>query len=232
MESRTPRRCQGTRGRPGAVHPVRDSTGLQPGPRAAPRASRVPPGLAASVALAVWRPRQRLADAGLAAPTAASGLGPLPTASQRPLNLVVITLDTTRADHLGAYGVEGRRDPCPRPPRPRRRALRAGDDDGAADAAGAREHLHRPVPARARRARQRRLLPGPGADDARRDAAGPQGFKTGGFVAAYVLDGKWGIGQGFETYFDDFDSEQVAGQVARRDPAAGQRGRRQSAAVD
>jgi choline-sulfatase len=32
-----------------------------------------------------------------------------------------------------------------------------------------------------------------------------RGFNTGGFVGAYVLDHKWGIAQGFQTYFDDFD---------------------------
>ena len=32
-----------------------------------------------------------------------------------------------------------------------------------------------------------------------------RGFRTGGFVAAYVLDSKWGIDQGFDTYVDDFD---------------------------
>ena len=28
---------------------------------------------------------------------------------------------------------------------------------------------------------------------------------TGGFVGAYVLDRKWGIAQGFDRYFDNFD---------------------------
>lgn len=32
-----------------------------------------------------------------------------------------------------------------------------------------------------------------------------RGWKTGGFVGAYVLDAKWGINQGFDTYFDQFD---------------------------
>ena len=32
-----------------------------------------------------------------------------------------------------------------------------------------------------------------------------RGYATGGFIAAYVLDGKWGINQGFDTYFDNFD---------------------------
>ncbi len=32
-----------------------------------------------------------------------------------------------------------------------------------------------------------------------------RGYDTGAFVAAYVLDSKWGLDQGFDTYFDKFD---------------------------
>ena len=32
-----------------------------------------------------------------------------------------------------------------------------------------------------------------------------KGYRTGGFIGAYVLDSKWGISQGFDTYFDKFD---------------------------
>ena len=32
-----------------------------------------------------------------------------------------------------------------------------------------------------------------------------QGYDTAAFVAAYVLDSKWGLNQGFDTYFDKFD---------------------------
>jgi arylsulfatase A-like enzyme/Tfp pilus assembly protein PilF len=32
-----------------------------------------------------------------------------------------------------------------------------------------------------------------------------RGAATGGFIGAYVLDSKWGINQGFERYFDEFD---------------------------
>ncbi len=32
-----------------------------------------------------------------------------------------------------------------------------------------------------------------------------QGYRTGGFIGAFVLDRRWGIAQGFDTYFDDFD---------------------------
>ena len=47
-----------------------------------------------------------------------------------------------------------------------------------------------------------------------------RGYRTGGFVAAYVLDSKWGVSQGFDTYFDDFDLGQARGPVDRRHPAA------------
>lgn len=32
-----------------------------------------------------------------------------------------------------------------------------------------------------------------------------RGFRTGGFVSSFVLDSRWGIHQGFERYFDEFD---------------------------
>ena len=31
------------------------------------------------------------------------------------------------------------------------------------------------------------------------------GYQTGGFIAAFVLDARWGLDQGFDRYFDDFD---------------------------
>jgi arylsulfatase A-like enzyme/tetratricopeptide (TPR) repeat protein len=33
----------------------------------------------------------------------------------------------------------------------------------------------------------------------------PRGYRTGGFIGAFVLDRRWGIAQGFDTYFDNFD---------------------------
>ena len=37
------------------------------------------------------------------------------------------------------------------------------------------------------------------------------GYSTGGFVSAFVLDARWGIGRGFDTYVDDFDLDSMAG---------------------
>ena len=31
------------------------------------------------------------------------------------------------------------------------------------------------------------------------------GYRTGGFIGAFVLDRRWGIAQGFDTYYDEFD---------------------------
>jgi len=39
------------------------------------------------------------------------------------------------------------------------------------------------------------------------------GFRTGGFVGAYVLDRRWGIAQGFDKYFDDFDVSKAKGSA-------------------
>lgn len=38
------------------------------------------------------------------------------------------------------------------------------------------------------------------------------GYSTGGFVSAFVLDSRFGIHQGFARYFDDFDLDKHAGQ--------------------
>ena len=49
-----------------------------------------------------------------------------------------------------------------------------------------------------------------------------QGYRTGGFVGAFVLDRRWGIAQGFDTYFDNFDLskyELAAGIDAAQRPA-------------
>jgi arylsulfatase A-like enzyme/Tfp pilus assembly protein PilF len=41
-----------------------------------------------------------------------------------------------------------------------------------------------------------------------------KGFRTGGFVGAFVLDRRWGIAQGFDRFFDDFDLEKFGGTPA------------------
>ena len=53
-----------------------------------------------------------------------------------------------------------------------------------------------------------------------------RGFRTGGFVGAYVLDHKWGVAQGFEKYFDNFDLSKYRSVSLSSVERRGQRGRR------
>ena len=48
------------------------------------------------------------------------------------------------------------------------------------------------------------------------------------FIGAYVLDSKWGINQGFDTYFDKFDLSETRAISLGGDSAPGQRGRGQA----
>lgn len=50
-----------------------------------------------------------------------------------------------------------------------------------------------------------------------------KGYRTGGFVGAFVLDRRWGIAQGFDHFFDNFDLakyEQAPGMDAIQRPGA------------
>ena len=122
----------------------------------------------------------------------------------RDFNVVVITLDTTRADRLPCYG---------------RRDVSTPTIDAFA-ARGVRfEHCYAQTPLTlpSHTTLMTGTLP---LFHGIRDNGGffvPQklktmaelfkdkGYETAAFIAAYVLDSKWGLNQGFDTYFDKFD---------------------------
>ena len=118
-------------------------------PGASRRASRVR--WPAIVVLLAGRRRRLVARAHRSA-TQRSRRRPRPADRRRcvpdGLNLLVITLDTTRADRIGRYGYRRRRDADARPPGARRRPVRTDDGVGAAHAAG-------PLPASSRAASRR-----------------------------------------------------------------------------
>ena len=58
-----------------------------------------------------------------------------------------------------------------------------------------------------------------------------EGFRTGGFVGAFVLDAKWGISQGFDHYFDDFELSDTIPPGAERDRTTRGRGHRRRAGL-
>ena len=159
-------------------------------------------------------------------------LGVLPAGVERDrLNLVIVTLDTTRADRLGAYGSKEVQTP----------AFDALAGEGvlfeqAVSVAPLTLPAHSSI-------FTGKFPPEHGVRDNGGFFLGPEqvtlaevlkarGYRTGAFVAAYVLDSKWGLNQGFDTYFDDFDLSQSRAVSLGVDPAARERGRGQGAAVD
>ena len=139
--------------------------------------------------------------------TAPSGaeLGRLPKGvAIGELSLLIVTLDTTRADRLGAYGFEAIETPH------LDRLAREGVlFENAQSVAPLTLPAHSSMftgqfpPAHGVRDNGGFYL---GEEhvvlaELLRDA----GLRTGGFIGSFVLDGKWGISQGFDTYFDDFD---------------------------
>ena len=132
-------------------------------------------------------------------------LGHLPTGvSAADVNLLIVTLDTTRADRIHAYGFDGIETPN------LDRLAREGVlFEQAVSPAPLTLPAHSSIftgvfpPAHGVRDNGGFFL-----DDRQTTLAErlqSRGFTTGGFVGAYVLDHKWGIAQGFRTYFDDFD---------------------------
>ena len=133
-----------------------------------------------------------------------SGGGVADARGEGPYNVVVVTLDTLRADHLGAYGFSEVATP----------AIDSLADDGVLF-----ENAHSTTPL---------TLPAhtsmftgnyplrhgvidnggflvPEEAETLAEVLGGAGYRTGGFVAAYVLDARWRIDQGFDHYVDDFD---------------------------
>jgi arylsulfatase A-like enzyme/Flp pilus assembly protein TadD len=122
----------------------------------------------------------------------------------RDFNVIVITLDTTRADRLPCYG---------------RQDLATPTLDAFA-ARGVRFencYAQTPLTLPSHTTLMTGTLP---LFHGIRDNGGffvpeklktmaelfkDKGYETGAFIAAFVLDSKWGLNQGFDTYYDKFD---------------------------
>lgn len=135
----------------------------------------------------------------------------------RPLNVLLITLDTTRADHLGAYGC----DSCETP---------VLDHLARSGATFDRAYTVAPVTLPSHASILTGLYPAEtglttnGRGRLSEDCVSiteilqANGYKTGAFVSSFVLDSRFGLDQGFSVYGDDLsgaDSE-FAGAHRRR----------------
>jgi choline-sulfatase len=125
-------------------------------------------------------------------------------------NLLLISIDTLRADHLGCYGYAGAQTPVL-------------DNLAARGLRFEQATTVVPLTLPAHCSLMTGAFP---ASHGVRDNGGfylrddqvtlakvlrSQGYRTGGFVGAFVLDSRWGIHQGFERYFDDFDLSKFEG---------------------
>jgi choline-sulfatase len=122
---------------------------------------------------------------------------------ERP-NIVLITLDTTRADHLGCYGYGH-----PTTPNIDALARRGVLFAQAASAAPLTLPAHSSIMTGMYPTYHGVRLNGSTAlSQVQRtlaEALSERGYDTGAFVAAFVLDGRWGLNQGFDVYDDHFD---------------------------
>ncbi len=159
--------------------------------------------IVAVLSVAWWlRAREVRTTSGVALGTLPHGL------SRNRLNLVIVTLDTTRADRIGAYGA---------------RDVRTPTVDGLANDGVLFEQAVSVAPLTLPAHSSiftGKFPPEHGVRDNGGFFLGPEqttlaevlkakGYRTGAFVAAYVLASRWGIGQGFDKYVDDFDLSQV-----------------------
>ena len=124
--------------------------------------------------------------------------------SGRRLDLVLITIDTLRADHLGCYGY---------------RKIETPNLDALAAAGSRFSHAYSPVPITlpAHTAIMTGRYPmGTGMHDFSGNKLPPdtatlatilkaQGYETAAFVSAAVLDSRFGLNAGFDDYYDHFD---------------------------
>ncbi len=144
-------------------------------------------------------------------PPPAGSPGPELTAESEVVSpdIVLVTIDTLRADRIGAYG-----DPLAHTP---------NMDKLAKEAVLFREaHAVTPLTLPSHASILTGLLPrNHGMRDngaLRMDAAVPtlaealqaKGYVTGAFVGAYVLDAAWGLDQGFDTYHAPFHPSEVS----------------------
>ena len=123
--------------------------------------------------------------------------------SRQPRNVLLITIDTLRADAVGAYG-NGRRTPVDRPAGVGGRPLHQRARAQRRHAALPREHPLRPAADRARRPRQRRvpsraLASTRSPRSSRRTATAPAPSS-----ARFPLDSRFGLARGFDVYDDRF----------------------------
>jgi arylsulfatase A-like enzyme/predicted Zn-dependent protease len=150
-------------------------------------------GAAVASLLAACRPaaertlRERLTDSGL----------------ERP-NVLLVTLDTTRADRLSSYGY-----PLPLTPNLDRLATEGARFRSCTTPSAFTQASHASLLTGTYPTYHGVRINGQAAlssvQQTLAEALAGRGYRTGAFVGAFVLDRRWGFDQGFERYDDEFN---------------------------
>ena len=122
----------------------------------------------------------------------------------RQMNVVLVTLDTTRADHIGAYGYTDIETP-------------ALDGLAAEGVTFLRAYSVTPLTLPSHTSLMSGTYPpyhgvrdngafvAPDSLQTLGELFRNAGYRTGAFVSSFVLDRRFGLAQGFDTYFDEFE---------------------------
>ena len=170
-----------------------------------------------------WRSGSAVATAG-ATGRKRRALASLPPAPPGAPNVLLIVLDTVRADHLSLYGYGRDTTPNLVPLAARGVPVRARPRDGPLDAAVARQPVHRPLAARAvgrpptgRSTRRTRRWPSSSAPRLR--------HRPGSSPTRIYLQRRYGLDRGF-VHYEDYDENRVVspGEILRSS-ALGRRAR-------
>lgn len=128
----------------------------------------------------------------------------VPTAAQAPPpNILLITIDTVRADHIGAYGYT--KGATPTLDRLAREGVRFADATSQAPLTGPAHAalLTGQYPARLG-VRDNASTAIPADANTIAELFKSKGYRTGGFVGAFILGPEYGFAQGFDTYVATF----------------------------
>jgi arylsulfatase A-like enzyme/Tfp pilus assembly protein PilF len=119
-------------------------------------------------------------------------------------NIVLVTLDTTRADHVGSYGYAGARTP-----QLDALARRGALFEQAATTSPLTQPAHSSILTGMYPTYHGVRVNGSTALGASQvtlaEVLAERGYATAAFIGAFVLDGRWGLNQGFGAYDDAFD---------------------------
>ena len=156
-----------------------------------------------TVAIGLWVTRQR----------SAHETQSLPAGVLRGANVLLVTIDTLRADHVGAYGSSG--------------ALTPAIDSLAKDGLRfERTYAHVPLTLPSHTTIMTGTYPFTNGvrdngsfrfDGARPTLAGTlkqAGYRTGAFVGAFPVDARFGLNAGFDVYDDRYGSRPVGGELS------------------